>query len=255
MFPIPRITESFVDGVMYELGWCRYTDKFPIIEGQKNADYVGPNSVAELKIFEEEPLLKAEHQTKIASFFQSLGETDDVINIEFEKIPESIKNDFENQIARPFQTKIKDASKQMKTSAKISGADGEKIIIAVNCGISYLNADNFEKIFVWKAKRDTKSIDHAACITVEYHQGVYDAYILCTARVHRLNAKFEWSQKESFIELIGSHFENAMSVMMADQMNPEMWGRSLNPVREIRFTRNGVEYIREAPRVRNSRFD
>ena len=54
MFPVPRITESFMDGVMYEMGWCRYTDKHPVAEGQLNADYLGSDSLAELNFFEEE---------------------------------------------------------------------------------------------------------------------------------------------------------------------------------------------------------
>lgn len=122
MFPVPRISEPFVDGVMYELGWHRYTDKYPRVDGQLNTDYIGPNSVAELKIFEEEPLLKPEHQAKISSFFQSLGQTGNEIDIDIEKIPGSIRSDFENQISRPFQTDIKKASKQMKTSAEVTGA-------------------------------------------------------------------------------------------------------------------------------------
>jgi hypothetical protein len=67
---------------MYELRWHRYTDKYPIVEGQLNADYIGPNAVAELKIFEEEPLLRIEHQAKIASFFHLLGQAGKDIRIE-----------------------------------------------------------------------------------------------------------------------------------------------------------------------------
>ena len=54
MFPIPKITEPFIDGVIQSMGWHRYTGKYPVIEGQENSDYLSQNDVLELKIFEEE---------------------------------------------------------------------------------------------------------------------------------------------------------------------------------------------------------
>jgi hypothetical protein len=253
MFPIPRITESFIDGVMYELGWCRFTDKYPVVEGQLNADYLGTDSVAELKISEEEPLLKSEHQKKVSSLFKEHLHGKKEISIDLEFIPEIIRREFENQIARPFQTKIKLASKQMKKSALVSRSTGSKVIIAVNNGFSYLNAENFERIFVSKAKRDSRSIDYAACITVDYHQGEFDAYIFCTTRVHAVNASDRWDSADDFIKIVTDNFANGMSAMMKDQLNPDLWNRSLPPVKDIRFIRDGVEYVRHAPHIPDSR--
>ena len=139
-------------------------------------------------------------------------------------------------------------------SAEVSGAGGEKVLIAVNNGISYLKADNFEKVFVLRAKRDTRSIDHAACMTVEHHQGAFDSYIFCTTRVHMINAKIPWPQEAEFVELVSKRFNDAITVMMKDQMNPELWKNPLSPVEKIRFIQDGVEYLRKAPYVPDSRF-
>ena len=43
----------------------------------------------------------------------------------------------------------------MKQSSKVSGNSGAKIIVVVNNGFSYLDADNFERIFISKCKRDS----------------------------------------------------------------------------------------------------
>lgn len=254
-FPVPRITESFIDGVMQELGWCRFLEKYSVEKGQANADYLGPNAVAELKIFEDEALLKKEHQKAIASIFDTHNKLAREIDLELEQIPDSIRKLFEDRIARPFQSAIKKASAQLKTSAEVCGATGEKVIIAVNNGYSYLNAEDFERVFVSRAKRDSKSIDHAVCITVEHHKGAFDTYVLCTTRVHQINSQVKWKYAEEIVQLVGEAFENAMTIMMRDMMDPELWKNSVPPVRSIRFNQNGVEYIREPPKVPDSRFD
>jgi len=253
MFPVPRITESFVDSVIYKMGWYRYTDKYPVVERQLNADYLTPDGIAELKIFEEEGLLKKEHQEKLSALYEEFLVTGDEVDIEIENVPEKILRAFENQVAKPFQNAIKKSSKQIRQSSAVTGNTGDKIIIAVNNGFSYLNADNFERIFVARCKRDSRSIDYAACITVDYHQGDFDAYIFCTTRVHQVNAKKAWHCEDEFVNLVGKKFNDAMTIMMQDQLNPSLWEGSLEPVKDIRFERAGVKYVREAPFVPDSR--
>ncbi len=254
MFPIPRITESFIDGVIDEMGWSRYTEKFPVVKGQSNADYLTPDGVAELKIFEEEGLLKKEHQEKLSALYDKLPLQNSEIDIGIENIPEEIRKSFEDQIAKPFQGAIKKASKQIKQSSLVARKDGEKIIIAVNNGFSYLDANNFERIFVARCKRDSSSIGYAVCITVDYHQGGFDGIVLCTTRVHQINAPKAWLSEGQFIKIVGEKFAEAMGVMMIDQMNPSLWENKLEPVKDIRFERDKVSYIRKAPVLPDSRF-
>ena len=255
MFPIPKITESFIDGVIQSMGWHRYTDKYPVIEGQENADYLSQNDVLELKIFEEEGILKSNRKTKIAALFKKLSTSSNQVNIDIENIPDEIRNEFENLITQPFQTAIKKASKQMRQSAITTGNSGHKIVIAVNNGYSYLDADNFERLFINRCKRDTKSIDYAACITVDYHQGNIDARIFCTTRIHQINTSSKWEYELDFQNAVNNKFEQAMTIMMKDQLNPELWKNRLRPVKDIHFTHDNVSYIREAPFVPDSRFN
>jgi hypothetical protein len=243
-----------MDGVLLEMGWLRFTDKYPVVEGELNADYLGTNSVGELKIFEEEGLLKKERQDKVSEILNLFTKGTDLFDIDIKNIPEEVKSDFENQIARPFQTAIKKASKQMKQSASVADISGDKIIIAVNNGFSYLDADNFERVFISRCKRDSKSIDYAACVTVEYHQGDFDAYIFCTTRVHCINNQKQWEHEDEFVKLVGDKFNDGMTHMMRDQLNPELWKSNLESVSSICFERDGIKYIRKAPDVPDSRF-
>lgn len=255
MFPIPKITESFIDDVMSKISWHRYAEVYPVVEGQLNADYVGPNAVAELKIFEEEGLAKEERQKAIAELFSPYASNGSVVDIELETIPSEISREFENLVSTPFKSAIKKASKQLNQSASVHRATGERVLIAVNNGYSYLNADNFERLLMSRVKRDSRSISYAACITVEYHQGDFDAYIFCTTRVHQINTSVAWKHEEAFVEAVGNKFNSAMTVMMGDQMNSDLWQNRQSPVKDIQFTKNGVEYIRGAPYVPDSRFE
>lgn len=255
MFPVPKITESLIDDVMSEISWHRYTEIYPVVEGQLSADYVGPNAVAELKIFEEEGLEKGERQKAIAELFSPYVSSGSIVGIELETIPREMSMKFENLVSSPFKSAIKKASKQLNESASVHGATGEQVIIAVNNGYSYLNADNFERLFVSRAKRDSQSIVYAACITVEYYQGDFDANIFCTTRVHQINTSVAWKYENEFVEAVGNKFDNAMTIMMRDQMNPDLWQNRQNPVKDIQFTKNGVEYVRYASYVPDSRFE
>jgi hypothetical protein len=255
MFPIPKITESFIDVVMTEISWHRYAEMYPVVEGQLNADYVGPNSVGELKIFEEEGLEKDERQKAIAELLTPYAANGDIVDLELDTIPSEIRRKFENIVSTPFKSAIKKASKQLRETASVHRATGDRVLVAVNNGYSYLNADSFERLFVSRAKRDSQSIGYAACVTVEYHQGGFDAYIFCTTRVHQINSSVAWKHEEEFVETVDKKFNEAMSVMMVNQMNPELWQNRQNPVKNIHFTKNGVEYIRGAPYIPDSRFE
>jgi hypothetical protein len=244
-----------MNGVLSDLGWIRYTDKFPVIDGQLNADYLGENSVGELKIFEEEGLLKKERQNKIAELMKAYCDENKLVDLNVESLPREVRSQFENLISKPFQTAIKKASKQMKQTAIFANKTGDRVVFAVNNGFSYLDADSFERIFISRCKRDSRSIDYAACVTVDYHQGDFDAYVFCTTRVHKINNALKWECEDEFIDSVGKHFDVGMTQMMRDQMNPELWKNNLPAVQSICFERDGITYLREAPRVPDSRFN
>jgi len=255
MFPVPRITESFIDGVADQLGWKRFSAVRSVAEGEQNADYVAPSGILELKIFEEEGLDKTERQSKLAHLFESVSAGDDVVDIDLNSAPEKIRQKLESIVSKPLQTAIKKASKQIKSSALALQSDGVGVLIAVNNGFSYLDADNFERLVIRRCRNDSSNIDHAACVTVDYHQGDFDAFVFCTVRCHPIKEVESWSEAERFCSVVKKKFEVAMTKMMRDQMNRAFRDESLSPVTDILFERNGVRYIRKAPCVPDSRLN
>lgn len=255
MFPIPRITESFVDSIAHDLGWRRYLDAHVPCEGRLNADYLGDGSIIELKMMEEDGLDKEDRQEKLAKLFALSHPNSSHVDLTLEKVPASISREVQKIVSMPIQGAVKKASRQIAHSAEDLGRRRDNgVLLIVNNGYSYLNADNFERLVVQRCRNDSNHINYAFCVTVDYHQGDFDAYIFLTARYLAIRDEAPWDAEKDLADRFQSHFNDAMTKMMRDQMNPEFWQNNLPPVTEIRFERDGVHYVREAPEVPDSRF-
>ncbi len=255
MFPIPRLTESFVDAIACDLGWQRYLDTHAPSEGRLNADYLGNNAIIELKIIEEEGLDKESRQATLAKLFSKAHPNRSQIDLTFENVPASIRREVQRVVSTPIQSAVKKASRQIAHSAEDLGRQSDTgVLLIVNNGYSYLNADNFEQLVVQRCRNDSNHINYAFCVTVDYHQGDFDAYIFLTARCHAIRDEGPWDAEKALADKFQKHFNDAMTKVMRDQMNPEFWQKNLPPVTDIRFERDGVQYVREAPVVPDSRF-
>jgi hypothetical protein len=255
MFPIPRLTESFVDAIACDLGWQRYLDTHAPGERRLNADYLGNNAIIELKIIEEEGLDKESRQATLAKLFSKAHPNSSQIDLTFENVPASIRREVQRVVSKPIQSAVKKASRQIAHSAEDLGCQSDTgVLLIVNNGYSYLNADNFEHLVVQRCRNDSNHINYAFCVTVDYHQGDFDAYIFLTARCHAIRDEGPWGTENALADRFQARFNDSMTQMMRDQMNPELWRNHLAPVTDILFEKNGVEYIRKAPEVPDSRF-
>ena len=255
MFPVPRITESFMDAVASDLCWERCAERYAPNSGRHNADYLSPGYIIELKILEEEGIEKEERQEKLSRLFRSAYPNSEEIDISVEETPESIRNELEKIVSGPIQTAVKKASRQIKeTSEDLDLLDHAGVLLIVNCGYSYLNAETFETLVARRCANDSSRIAHIFCITVEYHQGDFDAYVFCTARGRAIRSPTSWELEEKVRDAVMARFEQAMTVMIKDQMNSDLWANRLNPIKDIRFEADGVRYVRGAPEVPDSRF-
>jgi hypothetical protein len=255
MFPIPRITESFVDSVAHDLGWQRYLDVHTPPEGRLNADYLADGAIIELKILEKEGLEKAERQRKLAKLLSVSDSNGTEVDIDFESIPSSLKREVQKIVSMPIQSAVKKASKQIRHSGEDLARETDiGILLIVNNGYSYLNADNFERLVVQRCLNDSNRINYAFCVNVDYHQGAFDAFIFCTARCHAIRDEESWDVETALADKFQARFNDAMTQMMRDQMNPKLWKNQLPPVTDIRFESDGVRYVRKAPEVPDSRF-
>jgi hypothetical protein len=226
------------------------------MDGEKNADYVSQSGlIAELKIIEEEGIEKATRQTKIAELYEKFGNLENTVDITLEHSPSDLKRELESIVSEPLKHPIKEASKQIQQSKAQLNLTGPGVLIVVNNGYSYLNAENFSRLIVRRCQNDASAIDYATCITVDYHQGPFDAYVFCETSNHTIRGNKEWREGELLRDAVMDAFGRLMTEMMGDQMNPKLWDKSLGPIIDIEFLREGVRYVRKAPYFPDSRFE
>ena len=253
-FPIPRITESFVDRAVEKIGGRRLheTEKR---EGFQNADYILPDAVSELKIIEEEGLEKESRQNKIKKLLQDRYILPKEVEIDIRRIPDEIKPEFREILGGPIQTAVKKAAKQIKqTKAHLKRKLDFGVLIAINNGYGSLPHDEFENLVLSYARKDTSQIDFVICSTVDHHQGDFDTYVFIASHCHPMKEGLQYPKSDDFIQAINELFGESMTYMMRNQMDPNLWDSSLPPISDILFEGDGVTFVRRAPEVPDSRF-
>ncbi len=255
-FPIPRISEGFLDDVVRRAGGERLDKVWNPPPGKKNADYLFPGAIAELKILEEEGLLKESRQDKVAKLLRALNSSGEDVELNFESLGASVRSELEDLLLEPIQGAVRKASKQLvETRASRRFGDRCAVLIAVNSGYSSLPAELFEGLVLRSCRKDTSQIDFLVCLSVRYHQGSFDAFVFFKRESFSVQRSTIWPEAEAFMHAATEKFGEAMTVMMRDQMNPNLWEDHLAPVRDIIFERDGVTYVRRAREVPDSRFN
>ncbi len=253
-FPVPRITEGFIDKAVEKIGGRRLNEGEKSA-GVQNADYILPNAVAELKIVEEEGLEKVSRQNKIKEFLSVRYLLPKQVEIDIRTIPDEIKPEFRKILGGPIQTAVKKAAKQIKETKTLLKKNLDLgILIAVNNGYASLPDDEFEKLVLSYARKDTSQIDFVICSTVDHHQGDFDSYVFISSHCYPVTEGLQYPKSDDFIQAINELFGESMTYMMQNQMDPKLWDTSLPPISDILFEGDGVTFIRSAPEVPDSRF-
>ena len=255
IFPVPKFSEDFFDEVIEKIGGRRLTiDELSKLG--KNSDYVIPGATIELKILEEEGLKKKDRQDKIANLFSILKTNSDIVNIDPQKIPIEIKNDFIKAISGPIKTSITKAAKQIKsTKLGLKRPFDLGILVFVNNGYKFLDIQSLLKISLNHAKHDTSQIDFVFCTSIEYHQGDFDSYVICESQYDSIVGISNNETLNNLRIAINEKFTELMTQMIKDLRNPELWNKNASPVKDIIFQRFGVEFRKLAPKVPDSRYN
>ncbi|MDY6990691.1 MAG: hypothetical protein SWQ30_21835 [Thermodesulfobacteriota bacterium] len=254
VFPIPRITETFIDKAVEKVGGRRLHESEKS-EGIQNADYILPGAVAELKIVEEEGLEKESRQKKIRKFLSDRYVLPREVEIDIRAIPEEIKPEYRQILGGPIQTAVKKAAKQIKiTKAHLKKNLDLRILIAVNNGYGSLPDDEFEKLVLLYARKDSSQIDFVICSTVDHYQCAFDTYVFISSHCYPATEGLQYQKADGFIQAVNELFGEAMTCMMQNQMDSKLCDSNLPPISDILFEGEGVTYIRSAPDVPDSRF-
>ena len=83
--------------------------------------------------------------------------------------------------------------------------------------------EEFEKLVLSYAKKDTSQIDFVICSTVDHHQGDFDTYVFISSHCYPVTEGLQYSKSEDFIQAVNELFVKAMTYMMQNQMDPKLW--------------------------------
>jgi len=167
---------------------------------------------------------------------------------------EEAKADYKDIMGVPIKKAVKKATAQIKaTKSHLGRILDFGVLIAVNNGFSSLPHDEFDNLVLTYCRRDPSQIDFILSASVGY-QGEFDGYVFCNSEGYSIHGGISHPFREAYQAAVGDGFNLKMTEMMKNQLKLFALGKDLlAPFKDIVFERDGVKFIREAPRVPDSR--
>jgi hypothetical protein len=206
----PRPDESFIDKMVFRAGGRRLTLDERGNDEAENADYLIDELVVEAKDLQEERLGKEASHEKIAEVFWPYFEEAAVIPLDPSILSDVDYQRYINILARPIDSAVKKASRQVRaTTARTGIAGGDGGIILLNSGYTSLPHKLFEQI---AAKAiEGRPFKLLICLTAKTQTNGFDSYMT-----------WEFSPKNSSGEIEKKLF-NAFDHVVSETMTE--WGR------------------------------
>jgi hypothetical protein len=228
----PKITEALIDRVFINAGGGRfiYDDSLKV----SNPDYLINDHIFELKIIEEERLLKETVQEKIASKFR--GYDDGEVEISLSSLDETNYKFYSSIFRSPLQNSVKQAGKQIKSVKEFNKSKNLKGgVIIINNGTSSLTASIFEENIVKSIKNNTSEIDTFLLINSWCETDGFNTNFQFTIKPNEQN---------EVQKLISTNFIEVINAVMNE------WGRNqfkqtgqmMEPLRPISFQKDGKTF-------------
>lgn len=231
----PKVTEELIDKVFENAGGRRlvYDDQ----DKKRNADYIIGDYVFELKLIEEERILKTSVQNKIADFYGS--DNSNFVEIDTDDFDELNYSIFTNIFRNPIQEAIKSASDQIKSTKKniLNCQNYKGGIIIINNGTSSFTTDIFNECVKKSLNNNTDNIESSITVNI-------------WSRTDGLETSFEFSiepENPNYIEQkIKQSFINVIEVFLTE------WGRNsfaqpnevTKPLKPLQFKKDEVTFVK-----------
>ena len=185
------LTEKDFDEIIFNAGGKRYTDNSSIQKGL-NCDYILDDAVIELKIIEEEPIVKKQKQEKFVNLFPAYAETVLLIPTKEQKY------EYYKILESPIKSALKKASKQLQKSAETIGAK-LRIAIIMNNGLYMVSQNEFKEIALRRAKNDTSGIDILIIASMHYYSDKFEMITLFEFKDFEINS-IKYDNKKTIIK-------------------------------------------------------
>lgn len=174
---IRPISEPDIDEIVRTAGGVRaHEDAHK--RAKKGADYRLIDAVIELKILEEDGLLKPERQTKLAALFRKATPDRPVIVLDKNKLPESLHRDYNRILEGPVKTAVSKARVQLSQSRRELDGTNASILMIINNGYTALRHEELMVMAANRVRQDTAEIDGLVVGGCYYYSDGFDSFYI-----------------------------------------------------------------------------
>ncbi|OZY86039.1 hypothetical protein CBP51_03135 [Cellvibrio mixtus] len=243
----PQLNEQFIDLLISKAGGRRVTKEEAGNFEEKNADYILGKYVLELKQFEQEGLTVATRQQKIAEIFDAYSSNDLTQKIDPYRLSDDDFQKYWDVIGVPIQKRIKDASKQVKSTISRLGQDEfEGGVILLNTGYLTVPHDFLVAMAERYAKKDTSSISKVIVISSWTITNGFDTVVNYGFHPH----DSECPNLLKLHEVFWSTVENLMTQMITGEL--DVSNGMQKPMSPVHFIHEGTAYTFGVPEIESS---
>ncbi len=235
----PKISEKFIDRVIESAGGHRI-----LIQSQngalpRNADYLIDGFIFELKIIEEERLLKSSVQNKLAELLYK--ENENYLSISPENIDELNWNTYINLFRQPIQGAIKSASKQIKSTREfLNKPDLKGGVIVINNGTSSITPEIFNECVLKCLENNTKELKSYISINNWVKTDGFNTENIFLIEPHEYLTDIQKKIVKSFNERINDFMTDWARIGFSQS------GDILKLIRNISFEKHGIVFTKYA---------
>lgn len=215
------------------------------------ADYLVGDAVVELKMLDEEALLKPTHQEKLADLFGKRTKDHPVVVIDRDALPQACRRDYDRIIERPIQGEVRKARKQLRQTRSEYPETTSSILLVVNNGYTSLDHDALKEVVAHRVKQDTSQIDGVVVAGCYHLSDGFDTYLLTPCEYIVINP----SANFPLFELLQSRWYQFVEQLMTKVIRGEQSGaRAIEPVSDLVFENSGKRFVKPAPLFGPSEF-
>ncbi|MCC0007709.1 MAG: hypothetical protein H6876_06240 [Hyphomicrobiaceae bacterium] len=217
----------------------------------RGADYILGDAAIELKMLNEEVLLKPTHQEKLCQLFVDKAPEKPVHVIDRDALSAEGQRAYDRIVERPIHGEVSKARKQLPQTRAEFPQTRRSVLFVCNNGYTSLDHEGLKRLVVHRVSQDTSQIDGVVIAGYYYHSDGFENFFLWPADYIPItrNANFVgWDQ------LYGAWQEFAQGFMTEMMRGGAFAHPQTTPVNEIVFEVDARRFVKLAPEFGPSDF-
>ena len=242
---IRPLSEPDIDRIMIAAGGRRLHEDASrrTLQG---ADYVLGDTLIELKALDNEGLLEAARQQRLAALFRAHEPDRPVVVIDRDRLPAEKRRAYDQIMQGPVKGAVSHARKQLKQSRREHVSAKSSVLFIINNGYTALDHESLLALVTRRARNDSREIDGVVVAGCYFHSDTFDSYFLWPIDYAAINMASPFSGFERLREAWNEHADDFMTQLVRGVMGETA---PRGPVADLQFDVEGITYVKPAPPI------